>query len=68
MIDEIIMIGITYTILLIMHFMTSGESDWLAYLYMSLLLIAIVMYLITKFVEWGADKLQESDKRRWGEY
>jgi hypothetical protein len=62
MIDELIWIGITYTLLLLMHFMTSGESDWIAYLYTFLLLM---MYLITKFIEWGADKLHESDKRRW---
>ena len=66
MIDKLIWIGITYTLLLLMHFMTSGESDWLAYLYITLLLIAVVMYLITKFIEWGADRLHKSDKKHWG--
>jgi hypothetical protein len=67
MIDEIVWIGILYAMLIVMHYVTFGESDWIGYFFTMLLVTGVIMYLLHKFEDWGVRQLEKSDKKHWGE-
>lgn len=61
MIDEITITGFTIILLVLLHYMTNGASDWLSNLYIILFIIAICMYVIEKIINVGSDILQKID-------
>ena len=67
MIDEIIWAGILYSMLIVMHYVTFGETDWIAYYVTCIFGIGVIWCLLRRFEDWGVKRLEQSDKKYWGE-
>lgn len=66
MIDEITISGCVVILLILLHYMTNGASDWLGYLYITLFIIATCMYLNERIINVGSEILQKIDNDRYG--